>query len=53
MEKSVTFVATQYRKEPVRVSFYTKDGKRVSFATDRKVGHKEVVQFTAHGKGKK
>jgi hypothetical protein len=35
------------------LSFYTKDGKRVSFATDRKVGHKEVVQFTADGEGKK
>ena len=44
-KKTITFVATQYRSEPVSVNFYTKDGERVRFTATEKVPRKTLVRF--------
>lgn len=43
--KSVSFVATKKRNEPVVVSFYTKNGKPIAFEAVKKVKTKEGVFF--------
>ena len=44
-KKEVTFIATQYKDKPVRVSFYTKDGEKIKFNTTEKVPVKTRVNF--------
>jgi len=41
----VFFIATKTKKEPVKVSFFTKTGKPVSFDAVEKVKTKEGVHF--------
>lgn len=41
----VFFVATKVKKEPVRVSFFTKAGAPVDFEAVKKVKTKEGVRF--------
>ena len=50
MAKTVTkipvfFIATKTKKEPARVSFFTKTGKLVDFDAVKKVQTKEGVHF--------
>ncbi len=49
-KKPVSFIATKYKDKPVRVSFYTKKGERVSFAAEKKVPVKVQVRFKARKK---
>lgn len=41
----VFFIATKTKKEPAKVSFFTKTGKPVSFDAVRKIRTKEGVHF--------
>lgn len=41
----VFFIATRAKKEPVKVSFFTKTGKPVAFDTVERVKTKEGVHF--------
>ena len=41
----VFFIATKTKKEPAKVSFFTKTGKLVDFDAVRKVKTKEGVHF--------
>ncbi|OGG40670.1 hypothetical protein A3A21_00805 [Candidatus Jorgensenbacteria bacterium RIFCSPLOWO2_01_FULL_45_25b] len=43
----VFFIATQTKKEPIVVNFYTKKGEPVSFGAVKKVKTKEGVHFYA------
>ena len=46
-KKTVTFIATRYKDEPINVSFYTKEGEKVRFTATEKVPVKARVQFRA------
>ena len=46
-QKTLTFIATQYRDKPVQVNFYTKTGERVKFTATEKVQVKAPVKFRA------
>ena len=47
LKKSVTFIATRYKNQPVDVTFYTKEGEKVTFAAKEKAPAKERVRFKA------
>ena len=49
-KKEVYFIATRYQKEPVDVSFYTKDGRKVAFESVEKKRTKQGVRFFATAK---
>ena len=49
----VFFIATKTKKEPARVSFFTKAGKPVSFDAVERVRTKEGVHFYAKTAKKK
>ena len=48
LKKPVTFIATQYKNEPVNVSFYTKEGKEFKFTGSRKVPKKAGIKSKAN-----
>ena len=47
-QKTVEFIATQYRNQPVQVKFYTRTGSRIDFVGTKKVPVKTKVKFGAH-----
>ncbi len=47
MSKKVTFIATQYKNQPVNISFYTKDGEKIRFTATEKAPVRERVTFRA------
>lgn len=49
----VFFIATKTKKEPARVSFFTKAGKQVSFDAVEKIKTKEGIHFYAKTTKKK
>lgn len=44
-KEEVHFIATRYRNEPLNVSFYTKDGKKVAWEALEKKRTKEGVKL--------
>jgi len=52
-KKSVFFVATKYKKQPVHVQFYTKKGEQVDFSAVKKQKTQEGVHFYIEAKGAK
>jgi hypothetical protein len=43
--KKVKFIATQYKKQEVKIDFYTKTGEKVPFRAVKKVPEKKKVEF--------
>ena len=47
-KKTIEFIATQYRNQPVEVRFYTRTGSRVNFVGTKKVPIKAKIRFKTH-----
>jgi len=51
--QKVSFIATKYKNQKVRVDFYTQRGKKVIFGAVKKVPHRQRVEFFVERKKKK
>ena len=49
-KQKVNFIATQYKNQPVQVTFYTKKGERVAFDAVKRVVKEGRVFFYANVK---
>lgn len=52
-KENVSFIATRYQNQKVKVSFYTKRGERVNFDANKKTPVKQRVSFSAATKQKR